>query len=106
MGSALPIVSDCRASCDCTSTVNVTQLIADAVDNATRFVFDNAVAARADTGYADDRWILLKDLVVVGDGLGGQYVFDADSVLADDGLTVLKPDAIDAADPGRYIKVV
>lgn len=115
MGSALPIVSDCRASCDCTSTVNVTQMIQDAVDEAVaetvaasaRFVFENIVEARADVGpHFDRRWVLLRNLDFDGDGLGGQYTFFAASMSVDDGISVYKPDNIAVGDPGRYHKAI
>lgn len=114
MASALPIVSDCRSSCECTTTLNVTQMIADAVQEAVdeivategQNVFNTIVEARANTVHFDRKWVLLRDLDTPGDGMGGEYTFYAASLDADDGLSVFKPDDIAVGDPGRYHKEI
>lgn len=42
--------------------------------------------------------------VTRGDGLGGLYFFDAAAVDADDGVSVIQPNSIIGAAPGRWKK--
>jgi hypothetical protein len=40
------------------------------------------------------------------DGFGVAYYFDTNSYAVDNGLSVLKPNSIDAADPGRWLQFI
>lgn len=41
---------------------------------------------------------------VQGDNGGGWFWYDATSTATDDGVDVVKPDSVDAADPGRWLR--
>lgn len=57
---------------------------------------------RAVTSHRDRQMAYLLYLTSEDDGQGGEWVYRATSTDADDGVSVLKPDNIDAADPGRW----
>lgn len=61
---------------------------------------------RAQTTHTAALLAFLDYLTTEGDGQGGWYVYDADSVAADDGIDVIKPTdvAVDAA--GRWIRSI
>lgn len=96
MASALPQPTDCCQTCcdDVTTVVDGT--------SGAPAVFDTKALLRADTGYFDDRYVIVLGDTVKYDGGGGSYVYDEDLTDADDGGTILKPNAIDSGDPGRY----
>jgi hypothetical protein len=59
-------------------------------------------ALRAITSHRNRQMAYLLFLVEEGDGQGGEYEYRASSTEADDDSSVLKPDDVDAADPGRW----
>lgn len=59
---------------------------------------------RARTSHRDRQMAYLAFLVTAGDNVGGEFIYDATSTATDDGVDVLKPDNVDAADPGRWIR--
>ena len=67
--------------------------------------FASIVLLRGATDLPDGLPIVLRGGVVAGDGGGGLYYFDAGSVAVDDGVTVIRPDAIAAEAPGRILKL-
>lgn len=69
--------------------------------------FDSFALARAHLlPFADNQVVVLLGESVPSDGGEGVFYFDATSVAADDGATVLKPDNIAVADPGRLIRLI
>lgn len=61
-------------------------------------------ALRAITSHRDLQLAYLSYLATPGDTSGGEFLYDATSTAEDDGVDVLKPDNVDAADPGRWIR--
>ena len=67
-------------------------------------VFENTAALRLNSIYVDARvYATLGDLAK-GDGYAKMYYFDEDSVLVDNGGSIIKPSAISAVNPGRYLQ--
>ena len=65
--------------------------------------FADAAALRAYTSYVDgvQYWIS----TATGGVGAGKWVYDATDAQTDDGSTVIKPNAIDSGDPGRYTRL-
>lgn len=59
-------------------------------------------ALRAITSHRDRQMAYLLYLVSQDDGQGGEWEYRAASTATDDDVSVLKPDNVDAADPGRW----
>lgn len=59
-------------------------------------------ALRAITSHRNRQLFYLLYLVTEDDGQGGEYEYRAASTEDDDGVAVIKPDNVDAANPGRY----
>ena len=105
MSSALPTPNSC---CTCGSAVNTTALdsyIKVSVDAniGEGQTFADAAALRAFTGYVDgvQYWIS----TATGGTGAGQWVYDATDAQVDDGSTVIKPNNILTANPGRYTRL-
>jgi len=67
-------------------------------------VFQNTLALRANTIYIDSKVYAILGDVTRGDGSARLYFYDSTSLNVDDGASVLKPDAINVVDPGRYLQ--
>lgn len=68
--------------------------------------FYTLATLRARTRHADMHGVMMGYGVTVGDGKAGLFLFHADSTDPDDdGLNCVKPDDIDATDPGRWIRL-
>lgn len=52
----------------------------------------------------DDNFAVVYDRPNQGATNSGFYLFDAASLDVDDGISIIKPDSIDSADPGRWLK--
>lgn len=67
-------------------------------------VFQNLAALRLNSIYVDSKVYCSLGDITKGDGQAKIFYFDSTSVMADNGASVIKPDAILAADPGRYLQ--
>lgn len=72
------------------------------VSMASQMGIPGRTALRAVASHKNRQIQYLLYLVTEDDGQGGEWEFRSASTDADDGATVLKPDNIDAADPGRW----
>lgn len=98
MAGILPINSDCCEECCTGASVDCTT-----IQNAASSVVDTLALLRLAT-YYDHKTVWLLGELAAGDGNGGLYYFDAASTEADAPLSVVRPTAIAAGSPGRWIK--
>lgn len=104
MASSLSVVPDCCSPCDgLVYTVDTSGSVTSAVGV---FVVALVGNLRALLPLATNLVAFLVDLDVVGDGQGGQYRWVALSTAADDGISIIKPDALGVLDPGRWLKMI
>lgn len=66
--------------------------------------YPGAAALRARDVLGQNQIAYLIYAAVSGDNGGGWFVYDATSTATDDGVDVVKPDSVDAADPGRWLR--
>lgn len=81
---------------------------ADLVANAVKSydVFANVRAANAPVLATGQTLIIeVEGSTQAGDNRGGQFYWSATSTLTDDGRTVLKPNSVAGASPGRYLRL-
>lgn len=107
MARALPVLADCVPSCACTGT-NIDDLIEDVIAGRipAGLAYDTVADLRANTVYTNKGIYETSGELVADDGNGHIYIFRVASVAVDNGLSVVKPDDIDAADPGRYLQYI
>jgi hypothetical protein len=67
-------------------------------------VYENLAALKANTLFIDARVYCILGLYVRGDGQARIYYFDILSMSVPDDASVVKPDAIDLVNPGRYLQ--
>ena len=67
--------------------------------------FQSAAVMRASTEYRSGRFGILFYIDSSGGGGGGLFVFNADSIVADDNADTFKPDALSDAQAGRWERV-
>ena len=72
----------------------------------TSIVFQTIPLLRAGPDYSPFALAVVTGGAAAFDGAGGIYAFNGDSTADDDGVSIVKPDAIDALDPGRWQKLV
>ena len=66
-------------------------------------VFQSVLGLRTFKNYQDGLLVFTAGNQSITDQDGGAYVFDATSTSVDDGITVIKPTAIDNNSPGRWL---
>lgn len=96
----------CDDACSTTCADQVEALIQAAVDSHTYNGYSNNAALRAETVYSDGRTADVLGITVRGDTSLRVFYFDAASMAADNGASVLKPDNIDALLPGRWLQTL
>lgn len=104
MASILPSVADCCSQC---CEVNIVDLPSGDGEGGAGFAYDTKVIFRQEsrvTVLVEGMPATLYGGVTRGDGEGGLYYFDAASVLADDDVSVIKPNSIAVGSPGRWRK--
>ena len=109
MASALPIPGDCCTPCDTCESDSINDLINAALATVagttiTITAIETLPDLRASFLHTDKMFIYLMGSVTETDGLGGIYVFDAASTDTDDDTSIIKPNDIAPASPGRWIK--
>ena len=67
--------------------------------------YRGVAALRSRTAHLDTQLAHLAFVATRGDGGQGMFEYVSASTATDDGLNVLKPDDIDSADPGRWIRL-
>ncbi len=65
---------------------------------------DGYVALRARVQHLDSEVVYLKYLATDGDGMGGLFEFDPAETHIDDAIDFIRPNDIDASDPGRWVR--
>lgn len=99
MAYALPSPVECCQRC-CEDQTTVSSTVAVSGVRA----YDTKAELTAELVYSDRMFVAVLGGLVVGDGNGGQYYFDSASLLPADGASVLQPDDLTAAQPGRWIQ--
>lgn len=106
MASMLPNTSSC---CECGSVLNITtfeaylQSIGKTIESLGVFYVDDIAAVREIATDADNIVAWTKGYLTPTDGMPGKYVWQAGNSDADDnGLTTLRPNDYDAADPSTW----
>lgn len=104
MPSILPsAINDCCSTC---CEVNIVDLPVPTSVSGVNF-YDTVAILRQESRAAilvDDTPAQVYDRPNQGATNSGFYFFDAASLDLDDGISIVKPDSIDAADPGRWLK--
>ncbi len=105
MPSILPSsVNDCCNQC---CEVNIVDLPSGSGGGTGVNFYDTVEILRQESRAAvlvDDMPAQVYDRPNQGATNSGFYFFDAASLDVDDGISIVKPDSIDAADPGRWLK--
>ena len=96
MASTLQTVSDC---CNACSGISVTVTTVAGTQNL--FVYDSIAALRA--GDAPATTVTNGYAIVKGIA---QYYWQGNSTATDDSISIIKPSATDAANPGRWLQQI
>jgi len=59
---------------------------------------------RTMTGYTNNQLVTLEFGITLGDALGGDFIFDSGETTADDNADYIKPNDLDIASPGRWVR--
>jgi hypothetical protein len=103
LASILPTVNDCCSTC---CEVDIVDLPSGGGGTGINF-YDTVEILRQEsraTVLVDDMPAIVYDRPNQGATNSGFYFFDAASLDVDDGISIVKPNSIDAADPGRWLK--
>lgn len=103
MASILQSVADCCSQC---CEVNIVDLPS-VGEGGAGFSYDTKPIFRQEsrvTVLVEGMPATLYGGVTRGDGQGGLYYFDSTSVLADDDVSVIKPDSVAVGAAGRWMK--
>lgn len=69
-----------------------------------RHAIQGRAALRALVRHEPNELQYLEYLATVGDGMGGEYIFDATATATDDEVDYLRPDNVAVSDPGRWVR--
>lgn len=69
---------------------------------STPCVYDNVTQLRQETALSVDKLAITKGLSAEYDGQGHTYIFEPSETTADDGVNYIRPNIIDASQPGRW----
>lgn len=105
MASTLPNILDCcDDSCDTCEAVDIVGPSAETVIDSLS-VYTIADLRAVATRYSR-QFIVVQGGLTPGDGLGGIYVWDANSTAADNDSSVIRPSDVLSSSPGRFIKLI